>query len=124
MPTAMETGTASFGPDDLFRNAAWMRRLALTLARDESTADDLLQETWLKALERPATAPEPSRGWLRTVLRNFAYRRIRSERRRESRELRAARPEAEGSPPDRLLERVELERRVVGLVLRLDEPYR
>src|SRR6186997_2351763 len=116
----METGTASFGPEDLFRNAAWMRRLALSLARDESTADDLLQETWLKALERSAVG-EPSRGWLRTVLRNFAYRRIRSERRRESREARAARPEGEGSPPDCLLERVELERRVVGLVLRLDE---
>lgn len=39
---AMDTGTASFGPEDLLRNAAWMRRLA----RDESTADDLLQETW------------------------------------------------------------------------------
>src|SRR5262245_37024665 len=120
----MEPGTTSFNPEDLLANAVWMRRLALSLARADATADDLLQETWLKALESRPPGGGPSRGWMRAVLRNFAFRGMRSERRREARETRAARPESTGQTPDRLLERVELEREVVGMVLRLDEPYR
>src|SRR5262245_56112794 len=120
----MDTGSASFNPEDLLANAAWMRRLALGLVRDDSAADDLVQETWLRAVEKGPEGGNPSRGRLRAVLRNFAVQKMRSDRRRQARELRSARPEAADSTPDGLLERVELERWVVGLVLRLDEPYR
>src|ERR1041385_5800924 len=114
----MEHGTTPFGPEDLLASAAWMRRLALSLARDEAAADDLVQETWLKALERRGPDRGPTRGWLRAVLRNFAFRRMRSERRLRARELRAASPESSEATSERLLERVELERRGAGLVLR------
>lgn len=34
-------------------NSVWMKRLALSLLRDEGWADDVVQETWLELVERP-----------------------------------------------------------------------
>ena len=58
-------------------------RFALSLARDEADADDLVQETYLKAYQawdsfRPGTE---CRAWLFTICRNTYYRRWRREER-------------------------------------------
>src|SRR5262252_573686 len=70
----------------------------LRLVRDAHLADDLVQETVVRALERPRrNAPEhegKQEGWLATVLRHLAIQTRRSRARRESREHAAARPEA------------------------------
>ncbi|HEY1231614.1 MAG TPA: sigma-70 family RNA polymerase sigma factor [Ramlibacter sp.] len=58
-------------------------RFSLSLTRDESDADDLVQETYLKAYEAWGTYTPGTecRGWLFTICRNsFSRRRLREER--------------------------------------------
>jgi RNA polymerase sigma-70 factor (ECF subfamily) len=80
-------------PERLLAQTAWVRRLARSLARDEASADDLVQETFVAALRRPPAGAEDEprlRAWFGFVLRNMAFRRTRSEARREERERRSA----------------------------------
>ena len=65
----------SMSPSDraelALRQTPWLRRLARQLVRDPDDAEDLVQETWVRAFERPPrageTGSEPSlRAWLIT----------------------------------------------------------
>jgi RNA polymerase sigma-70 factor (ECF subfamily) len=112
--------------DQLLANSGWIWRLARSLVADDPTADDVLQETLVVALERSERVGKsgPSlRAWLSTVARRVALRRRRSEVRRSEREHAAARP-LELPPADRVLERETARRRLVEHVLSLDELYR
>lgn len=68
------------------RHGRRLYRLALRLASDPAAAEDLVQETFLRAARRPQRVPaEPARGeaWLVRVLVNLArddYRRRRTRR--------------------------------------------
>lgn len=108
---------------ELLAHAAWLRRLARGLVRDANAADDLVQRTWIAALERPPLHGAPLRGWLAAVLKNFVRQDRRTGGRRVVREHVAARPEAlpSGSEP---LEKLELQRHLMNAVLALPEPYR
>lgn len=68
-------------------------RFALSLSRDEADADDLVQETFLKAYEAwdTYTPGTECRGWLFTICRNTFYR----GRRREGRQVICDDPELE-----------------------------
>ena len=68
-------------------------RFALSLERDEPDADDLVQETFLRAYEAWHTyAPGTEcRGWLFTICRNAFYKR----RKREERHVSCDDPELE-----------------------------
>jgi RNA polymerase sigma factor (sigma-70 family) len=110
-------------PDALMAHAAWMRRLALALTGGDAEADDLVQEAYVAALKRP---PDPSRAprpWLAEVLRNAWRMRLRSERRRRTREasMEGGDPPA---APDALLDRAMTQRLLADCVVSLDEPYR
>ena len=108
----------------LLAELGWIRRLARSLVRDASTAEDLVQETYLHALEQPpgsAQGRDGWRGWLARVLRTRARTRWRSEERRRRREALVARPERDDAD---LVADVELRRTVVSAVLALDEPHR
>lgn len=61
-----------------------VRRFALSLTRDESDADDLVQDTFLKAYRSWAsyTPGTNCRGWLFTICRNTFNRQFRRERAR------------------------------------------
>lgn len=112
----------------LLRDARWVRRLAARLAGDEHLADDLSQEALAAAVARlrPDAAPHsPSslRAWLHGTLRNLVRTERRGDARRARRERRAARPEQQPSTIE-LVERTELQQRVVAAVLELPEPYR
>src|SRR5262245_4318464 len=114
---------ASHVPQDLLEHAAFLRRLAHSLLGDAHDAEDVVQETWTRGLERPPALGGNLRGWLARVARNFAYRERRTVRRRGERERDSARPE--GLPPvDAALERGETLQRVVEAVRALEEPYR
>src|SRR5262245_18427318 len=117
-------GLPSFTPQELLERTGWMKRLARSLVRDEATADDIVQETWLKAAERPPHSPRLTPGGFSAVIRNLAYRVRRGEDRRRRREHAAARRELIPELPGQILERVEIQHRVVELVLQLEEPYR
>jgi len=105
----------------LLAHSDFLRALARGLLRDEDRVADVVQETWVAAIEHPPRDPSGLRGWLATVALNLARRARRDERRRA---LRVP-PEPPGIPtPEEILAREETRRRVVLAVLDLAEPYR
>ncbi|HEU4394495.1 MAG TPA: sigma-70 family RNA polymerase sigma factor, partial [Planctomycetota bacterium] len=120
----MERPPASVRIEDLLAHREWVRRIARALVRDDARADDLEQEVWTSALERPpADRGLPMRGWLATVLRFRAVDQRRSEARRRAREESVAREERQ-PPADEIVARGEILRRLVTAVMDLEEPYR
>ena len=93
-----EGAAERFEADDRF-----VRSLARRLLRDPQTADDAAQDAWLAALlagPAPGLLDGLTRGWLATVVRNFALQTLRGRQRRLRREQAVARglaidPEAE-----------------------------
>ncbi len=69
--------------DDLLAQVTNLRAFARSLVRDESRADDLVQETILKAWSNLSTFKQGSnmRAWLFTILRNTFYSEMRKNRR-------------------------------------------
>jgi RNA polymerase sigma-70 factor (ECF subfamily) len=109
--------------ESLLAEREWVRRLARTLARDEAGADDVEQEAWLAATERPPVDASTPRAWLATVMRRRLGRDRRASARRERRERAAARVEATSSTLE-VVERAEWHARLVQAVTALPEPYR
>lgn len=118
--------SAAENPPDiavLLAHASWVRKLARSLVADPSEADDLVQETWVAALRGGYREDVAPRSWLAAVIKNLAAQRRRGRAARDSRERSAARDEA--LPDDaELVERAQLEQRLVSLVLELDAPTR
>lgn len=110
-------------PAELLAHVGWIRGLAARLVGDAERAEDLAQEACVAALEQPPRQRESLRRWLASVLRNRAREDARGSRRRVEREVRVARPEAQGSTLD-ALERASTQHALVAALLRLDEPYR
>ena len=110
--------------ESLLAHRDWVRRLARALARDESGADDLEQETWLRALRHPPAHAGSLRGWLGTVLRRLAEDQRRTRESLARREEVAARRETPVPSPADLVAEAEAHRLVVEAVLSLEEPYR
>ena len=104
----------------LLSEQGWLRHVALRLVHDPHAADDLTQETMLRALDK-GRLPARRRGWLRTVLARLAIDRQRSNARRERRERQVA-PFEDGD--SEALGRAALRRDIVEEVLRLGEPER
>ncbi|MFT7669822.1 MAG: RNA polymerase sigma factor (sigma-70 family) [Planctomycetota bacterium] len=107
----------------LLAQADWVRSVARRLVRDDSTADDVAQSSWVAALESPPSPSGNLRNWFSRVVSNRARQAGRGESRCRSRERIAAKPES-GSTMDDLAERASRQREVVGYVLSLDEPFR
>ena len=119
----MDARSSSARPEVLLAHADWARALARALVGDAERADDALQDAWVAALERPPAAVGRPRQWLGGVLRNVVRQRRRAEGRRTEREQHAREPRPAPTPPE-VVERAELHRRVVELVLALEEPAR
>ena len=68
---------------DLLKNLAPLRAFAISLAGNVERADDLVQETFLKALANRTGFAEGTnlRAWLFTILRNEFYSYVRKRRR-------------------------------------------
>lgn len=107
----------------LLGQTGWTRSLARSLASDAHLAEDLVQDAWVAALERPPDLGSPVRGWIASVLRHRWLDLRRGRERRAERERRAAELEAWPSAHD-VVEKAALQRAVVEAVLELDEPYR
>lgn len=124
-PREMSTPSKSNAPafDAVLAHAGWARALAASLVRDPQHADDLVQRTWIAALEHPPGEAASVKRWLAAVMRNFARQDARSEERRAAREVLGAR--AEALPPhDEVESQAELQRMLLDAVRALDEPYR
>ncbi|MEO6708778.1 MAG: RNA polymerase sigma factor, partial [Planctomycetota bacterium] len=103
-------------------HASALRALATALTRDASEAEDIVQETWLRAL-RKGTVPDHPRSWWSTVLRNLVRDRARERSRRTHTERQAAREERLPSELE-VQGQLEIAQRVAVEVARLAEPYR
>lgn len=111
------------GPEEMLAHAGFVRRLAFALARDESEAEDVVQDAWVAALARPAPVRASVRAWLAGVTRNVFRSRRRAESRRNARERTAARSDAAPSARD-LAERADLLERLARAVKELEDPCR
>ena len=119
-----EPDSSPIRPEDLLAHAQWACALARTLVRDAATAEDLVQETWIAALEKPPRADRPLRPWLAGVLRNLARFRARGEGRRARREEKAATARTVVPSPAELSQKLESQRLLADLVAQLEEPFR
>ncbi len=119
----MNAHASSISPEELAAHAEWLRRLAARLVRDPHRAEDVAQETWRRALERPPARRDNLRGWLATAARRVAQQLGRSESARAVRERRVAGRAAAPSAAE-AVEQAALHRDLVQHVLDLDEPYR
>lgn len=109
--------------DALLEHQAWVRALARRLVRDPHIAEDLAQETYAIALERPSGSVQAMKAWLATVMRNLVRERARVDGSRSWREESTARQEATESTAE-LFERVSAHRQVVETLTTLSEHYR
>ncbi len=123
----MKGRSSTLNAEALLEHSRWMRNLALRLVGDAQRADDLTQDTWVRALEQPPRTDMPLRGWLATVMRNVLRQDRRADARRFERERRVASETTEASAEpegSELLERISMQRELVEAVIALDEPYR
>jgi RNA polymerase sigma-70 factor (ECF subfamily) len=128
-----EAGKAPEADERAFRRAAvscldGLYSFALSLTRDRPAAEDLVQETYVRALaaHRKAAPDENLRAWLFTILHN-AWRNER--RRRQPAALEdapglAERLVAPGADPEGALDRKETRESVRRAIARLPESFR
>ena len=109
--------------EELLAHGAWARRLAHSLVGEAAAADDLVQEAWRAALERPPALDRPVRPWLGRVLTNLARHRARGAGRQAARERAVARDESLPGP-DELVERLDSQRALIEELAALSEPLR
>ena len=105
---------------ELERLSRRLRRLARRLVDDE-TADDVVQEAWLAALEARPGEVRRLNHWLARVVRNLALRVRRRSTLRTDGEHDAARSSLD---TDDLAERLSAYRRLASRLDELREPYR
>src|SRR5262245_5832641 len=106
-------------PETLLEHGPRLRTLARRLVRDGHAADDLVQETWLRAVESGGESSSAWQ-WLARVLRNLAFQGRRLDAHRAERECGAARREGRDEPEQRFSGHKDL----VAAIDRLPEPYR
>jgi RNA polymerase sigma factor (sigma-70 family) len=117
----------SFTLDHLLANAAWARRLARRLTGNPDDGDDLVQDALLSGLERPTAPTGAARPWLTALVTNLFRSKLRSDRRRISRERSSARPVSDDSreaDAEQTLAGLQVHRLLAELVADLPEPYR
>jgi len=118
----MPPHAAQLSEQALLENRDFLRLLARRLVwHDAHAAEDVVQEAWLAALERPPRFEGPLRAWLARVVRNLAFTALQREGERQAREGRAARAESVELDEERDFEQQQL---VVESVRALRQPYR
>ncbi len=108
---------------ELPQQAAWVRRLARRLVRDDAAADDVAQEAALAALRHGTALRGELRPWLARVTASLAARAWRSESSRARVERAGARTEALPAAEEPL-ERLEAQRGLLEELAQLSEPCR
>lgn len=107
--------------DALLTQTSWIRGLASSLVADPSTADDIVQQTWLTAAEKPPKHGRNLRSWFGSVVRSRASKHWRSEQAvlRKHDALKVEEVEAD----EAIVERMETVRLLAEGVASLKEPY-
>lgn len=118
----MEMNSTVHALGGLLQHERFVQRLARSLVATDDEADDLVQETWLRAIQHPpGSTPSPA-GWLGTVMRNLRRDRHAKDAQREKREADQARMEA--TPPlQQVVERQEAQRQIVAALGEIPEAH-
>lgn len=125
-PSLTPDFVSGLNPDELLVYAPGLQRLASNLVGVDR-AEDLLQDTWVRALEKPPTAQQPLGPWLVRVLSNLA---VSSHRRRSKRHdwecgLQESQQHLTRLPsPDEIGAELEAADKVMRAVSELDELQR
>ena len=119
----MSTAPTHGNVEALLEHGDFLRALVGRLVVDDSTADDIVQATWLSALKHPPREGGSVRAWLYRVARNHVRQLRRGEGRRRARE-QEVRTALRVPTPDEIVQRESARRAVVDAVVALGEPYR
>jgi RNA polymerase sigma-70 factor (ECF subfamily) len=110
---------------EIVAHQGFLRALARGLVGAGADADDLVQRTYLRVLERAPARPLHLRAWLRRVVFRLARDERRADERRLARDVAGSGAAgSETAPADALVQRMELHQRLVALVLALEPHYR
>lgn len=111
--------------DALLAHSGWVRALAQNLVSDPATADDVAQQAWQAALERPPRHGSNLRSWWSSVVRSSAGKgwREQASRQRLERKLQTREPSRAADRPEELAERLDTFQRLASAVAQLPEPY-
>ncbi len=101
----------------------WIQGLAQSLVGKGESAADVVQDTWMTALERPPRDAGNLKSWLASVARHALSQQRRGKARRQVRENQAnVAPDLPS--PEEVLERESLRRLVVSELMALDPDVR
>ena len=113
-----------FDAEELLTEGERLRALACDLVRGAADVDDLVQETWLRALQAPRRVGFSPRAWLAGLVRNVARERRRAEARRSTHERAAPPAPAPADDPAEVAARFDLLRRLLSFIDAMAEPQR
>ena len=85
--------TASFSPESLLAYEPFVYAVARGLLSSEAEADDVVQETWVRALRQRRGSVAAPKSWLARVVRNLVKDRRRRDTHRRARDEAVARTE-------------------------------
>lgn len=122
-PSLTDSLTHRLDTEDLLVHQPGLQSLAARLVGADQ-ADDLLQDTWVRALEKPPSAQQPLGPWLVRVLSNLAVSSYRSRSRRRDREHamhESGQDSARLPSPDEIGAELEAAEKVMRAVSELDE---
>ena len=109
--------------EELLAHSGWVRALARSLVADSSTADDVEQQVWLTAMERPPRHSSNLKAWLSSVVRSVVGKNFRESERQERRRQKMSAGSPGASEPDAVASRMETFQAIAALVSELEEPY-
>lgn len=112
--------------ETLLAHSSWVRSLAHSLVADPTSAEDVAQQAWASALERPPAHDGNLKSWWASVVRSAAGRMWRDQERRKERGVEGAVAEASvAEEPDveELAIRLETFRMLAAAVSQLPDPY-
>ncbi|QDV09149.1 ECF RNA polymerase sigma factor SigW [Planctomycetes bacterium Poly30] len=114
--------------EDLLEERQWLSRVCHRLVQNAADAEDVVQETMVRALAAPSASSAHEdgrlRSWLATTGRNVAHEMRRRSGRRVARERKVARPEVMASDLDSAMAGAELREQIARLVLALPQAER
>ena len=113
------TGATPLPPSVIGDHASALQQLASQLVGNRHDADDVVQETWLRALQSPPRDSSKPKLWLESVLRNVVRRRHRDKVRQSTRERVVAREDETSSTAELVVRRQTLQA-MTNAILQLD----